>query len=72
MLMENLPVTIAAIVVLGLVYVWRHQTRHGRLPPGPYSKSLFGVAKPIPKDPRGPWFAFDALGKQFGVFHVIM
>ncbi|KAJ3554318.1 hypothetical protein NM688_g3171 [Phlebia brevispora] len=34
---------------------------------GPHSnRSFFNVSKPVHIDPRGPWFAFDALGKQFG------
>lgn len=68
---DNLSLTVATVVVFALGYLWRSRGGRLRLPPGPHSnQSFFVVSKPIPKDPRGPWFAFDALGKQFGTLNI--
>ncbi|KAJ3559622.1 hypothetical protein NM688_g227 [Phlebia brevispora] len=67
MLNDNISFVVAAIVAFLFGYLWCYGGGGRRLPPGPHSnQSFFSVSKPIPKDPRGPWFAFDALGKQFG------
>lgn len=68
---DSLSLTVAIVVVFVLGYLWRFRGGRLRLPPGPHSsQSFFAVSKPIPKDPRGPWFAFDALGKQFGALEI--
>lgn len=68
---NSLSLTVAIVVVFAFGYLWRYRGGRLRLPPGPHSdQSFFAVSRPIPKDPRGPWFAFDALGKQFGTFDI--
>ncbi|KAJ3552130.1 hypothetical protein NM688_g4319 [Phlebia brevispora] len=67
MLNGSLYAATASIIVLIFAYLWRSGGGRRRLPPGPHSnRSFFNVSKPVHIDPRGPWFTFDALGKQAG------
>ncbi|OBZ66568.1 Fumitremorgin C synthase [Grifola frondosa] len=51
---------VVIVISLVLVAVWAdRQLKARRLPPGPR-------AEPIPRDPRGPWLAFEGLRQRYG------